>query len=138
MVLNYCSNKVTFVIFNSWNLYSQLVNRYLVKEFKCVNFNNTFSGYGVRMSSKKVFGHRKFYALPEEYASKHVNFKPGSLSKKEDPSKLVKYIDENVIGNNITFLGPFGRRRGKQLLDFYTLFSHHLVLNYFRQYLCNL
>nr|XP_018898965.1 PREDICTED: uncharacterized protein LOC109031724 [Bemisia tabaci] len=111
MVLNYCSNKVTFVIFNSWNLYSQLVNRYLVKEFKCVNFNNTFSGYGVRMSSKKVFGHRKFYALPEEYASKHVNFKPGSLSKKEDPSKLVKYIDENVIGNNITFLGPFGRRR---------------------------
>lgn len=30
----------------------------------------------------------------------------------EDTSKLLRYIDDNVIGKNGTFLGPFGRRKG--------------------------
>lgn len=38
------------------------------------------------------------------------------VSKKgEDISKLLKYVDDNVIGKNGTFLGPFGRRKGKFL-----------------------
>ncbi|KAI4497740.1 hypothetical protein M0802_007280 [Mischocyttarus mexicanus] len=36
------------------------------------------------------------------------------ISKKgEDTSKLLKYIDDNVIGKNGTFFGPFGRRKGQ-------------------------
>ncbi|XP_014604764.1 PREDICTED: uncharacterized protein LOC106787160 [Polistes canadensis] len=31
--------------------------------------------------------------------------------KGEDTSKLLKYIDDNVIGKNGTFFGPFGRRK---------------------------
>lgn len=30
----------------------------------------------------------------------------------EDTGKLLRYIDDNVIGKNGTFLGPFGRRKG--------------------------
>lgn len=37
-------------------------------------------------------------------------------SKKiEDTGKILKYIDENVIGKGVAFLGPFGRRKGKAL-----------------------
>uniref|UniRef100_A0A8D9FGV6 tRNA 2-thiocytidine biosynthesis protein TtcA n=1 Tax=Cacopsylla melanoneura TaxID=428564 RepID=A0A8D9FGV6_9HEMI len=61
-------------------------------------------------STKKTFGSRKFYALPEEYAVKSVS-KFKSVSRKEDVSKLIKYIEENVIGRNTTFAGPYGRRK---------------------------
>lgn len=33
--------------------------------------------------------------------------------KGEDTTKLLKYIDDNVIGKNGTFFGPFGRRKGQ-------------------------
>lgn len=36
-----------------------------------------------------------------------------SLSKKiEDTAKIMKYIDDNIIGKGIAFLGPYGRRKG--------------------------
>lgn len=35
-----------------------------------------------------------------------------SAKKGEDTHKLIKYIDDNVIGKNVTFIGPFGRRKG--------------------------
>jgi hypothetical protein len=31
----------------------------------------------------------------------------------EDTFKIMKYIDENIIGKGAPFLGPFGRRRGE-------------------------
>ncbi|XP_043682821.1 uncharacterized protein LOC122636054 isoform X4 [Vespula pensylvanica] len=34
-----------------------------------------------------------------------------TTKKGEDTSKLLKYIDDNVIGKNGTFFGPFGRRK---------------------------
>ncbi|XP_035737279.1 uncharacterized protein LOC118448306 isoform X3 [Vespa mandarinia] len=34
-----------------------------------------------------------------------------ATKKGEDTSKLLKYIDDNVIGKNGTFFGPFGRRK---------------------------
>ncbi|XP_014220716.1 uncharacterized protein LOC106648374 [Trichogramma pretiosum] len=35
-----------------------------------------------------------------------------ALAKKgEDTAKLLRYIDDNVVGKNGTFLGPFGRRK---------------------------
>lgn len=35
-----------------------------------------------------------------------------AAKKGEDTTKLLKYIDDNVIGKNGTFFGPFGRRKG--------------------------
>ena len=33
--------------------------------------------------------------------------------KLEDTQKIFKYIDDNVIGKGILFLGPYGRRKGE-------------------------
>jgi hypothetical protein len=68
-----------------------------------------------RMSSKKTYGNRKFYALPDEYPLRGPKFRATqSARKNEDAAKLIKYIDDNVIGKNTTFSGPYGRRKGKQ------------------------
>lgn len=40
--------------------------------------------------------------------------RPGLGSRKvEDSTKLIKYIDDNVIGKGNVFCGPFGRRKGQ-------------------------
>lgn len=68
-----------------------------------------------RMSFKKTYGNRKFYALPDEYPLRGTKFRATQSAKKnEDAAKLIKYIDDNVIGKNTTFSGPYGRRKGKQ------------------------
>ncbi|KYQ57857.1 hypothetical protein ALC60_03157 [Trachymyrmex zeteki] len=36
-----------------------------------------------------------------------------AAKKGEDTTKLFKYIEDNVIGKNSTFFGPFGRRKGQ-------------------------
>lgn len=36
--------------------------------------------------------------------------------KLEDTQKIFKYIDENVIGKGVLFLGPYGRRKGEKSL----------------------
>lgn len=36
-----------------------------------------------------------------------------SSKKVEDTGKFLKYIDDNIIGKGVAFLGPFGRRKGK-------------------------
>ncbi|XP_039295318.1 uncharacterized protein LOC120353902 [Nilaparvata lugens] len=64
----------------------------------------------IMSAAKKQFGNRKFYALPEDYSLKTSKFRNASL-KKEDTAKLIKYIDDNVIGKNTTFAGPYGRRK---------------------------
>lgn len=33
--------------------------------------------------------------------------------KSDDPAKIFKLIDENVIGKSAVFLGPYGRRKGE-------------------------
>lgn len=33
--------------------------------------------------------------------------------KVEDAQKIFKYIDDNVIGKGLLFLGPYGRRKSK-------------------------
>jgi hypothetical protein len=68
-----------------------------------------------RMNSKKTYGSRKFYALPDEYPLRVTKVRATQSAKKnEDAAKLIKYIDDNVIGKNTTFSGPYGRRKGKQ------------------------
>jgi hypothetical protein len=68
-----------------------------------------------RMNSKKTYGNRKFYALPDEYPLRGTKVRATQSAKKnEDAVKLIKYIDDNVIGKNTTFSGPYGRRKGKR------------------------
>jgi len=33
--------------------------------------------------------------------------------KLEDTQKIFKYIDDNIIGKGVLFLGPYGRRKGE-------------------------
>lgn len=65
------------------------------------------------MTTKKTYGNRKFYALPDEYPLRGTKVRAAYGAKKnEDAAKLIKYIDDNVIGKNTTFSGPYGRRKG--------------------------
>ncbi|CAD7084363.1 unnamed protein product [Hermetia illucens] len=42
---------------------------------------------------------------------------PSSASKRvEDIGKMLKYIEENIVGKGVAFLGPFGRRKAPLLL----------------------
>uniref|UniRef100_A0A182P305 Uncharacterized protein n=1 Tax=Anopheles epiroticus TaxID=199890 RepID=A0A182P305_9DIPT len=36
-----------------------------------------------------------------------------TLKRPEDTLKIMKYIDDNVIGKGVAFLGPYGRRKGE-------------------------
>ncbi|KAL3265950.1 hypothetical protein HHI36_010138, partial [Cryptolaemus montrouzieri] len=65
---------------------------------------------------RKSYGNRKLYSLyPEDYPLKNPKFKisPSSNSpkKSEDINKLIKYIEDNIVGKSSAFLGPFGRRK---------------------------
>jgi hypothetical protein len=43
-----------------------------------------------------------------------------NVSRKVDPKKyeanlrLLKFIEDNIVGKGVTFSGPFGRRKGKR------------------------
>lgn len=42
-----------------------------------------------------------------------VRWSASRAHKAEDAAKLIKYIDDSVIGKGNSFCGPFGRRKGK-------------------------
>lgn len=55
-------------------------------------------------------GARKFYDIPIEELS---NLRHRFHRKKErNTEKLLNYIEENCIGKDVTFSGPYGRRKG--------------------------
>lgn len=64
---------------------------------------------------RKSYGNRKLYSLyPDEFPLKSktkANASSSSPKKTEDINKLIKYIDDNIVGKSIAFLGPFGRRK---------------------------
>lgn len=64
---------------------------------------------------RKSYGNRKLYSFPEDYPLRLVKPKNSSSNnapkKTEDVAKLLKYIDDNIVGKNNAFLGPFGRRK---------------------------
>lgn len=64
---------------------------------------------------RKSYGNRRLFAFPEDYPLRLTKQKSNvSFPKKnEEVAKLIKYIDDNIIGKNNAFLGPFGRRKGK-------------------------
>lgn len=76
---------------------------------------------------RKSYGNRKINSsFPEDYFRlfKQKNNVP---KKSEDVAKLFKYIDDNIIGKNNAFLGPFGRRKG----NFLIVLLHVLLLSGF-------
>ncbi|XP_076273257.1 uncharacterized protein LOC143204552 isoform X2 [Rhynchophorus ferrugineus] len=65
---------------------------------------------------RKSYGNRKLFSCPEDYPIRSPKQKSGSVNnllKKsgEDVNKLIKYIDDNIVGKSNAFLGPFGRRK---------------------------
>lgn len=64
---------------------------------------------------RKSYGNRKLYTFPEDYPIRSPKQKSGSVNnlvkKSEDVNKLIKYIEDNIVGKNNAFLGPFGRRK---------------------------
>ena len=75
---------------------------------KFVNFN---------MASRKgqdgesSLGKRKFYDIPEIVIQ---SFTKGSNNETVvDYKCLVEYIERNCLGNDLTFTGPFGVRKGE-------------------------
>ncbi|CAG9856772.1 unnamed protein product [Phyllotreta striolata] len=61
---------------------------------------------------RKSYGNRRLYAFPEDYPFRFQKQKSAAVPKKnEDVPKLIKYIDDNIVGKNNAFLGPFGRRK---------------------------
>lgn len=61
----------------------------------------------------KKCANRKFCTLPEDYPFKGAKCRTTAIGKPADFTKLIKYVDENIVGRNATFLGPFGRRKGE-------------------------
>lgn len=68
------------------------------------------------MSLKK--GNRlKSLSLCDDFPLRSPRSKSVISSKKlEDTCKTMKYIDDNIIGKGVAFLGPYGRRKGKTIL----------------------
>lgn len=69
---------------------------------------------------------RRFYSLPENPNRAPRNKFSGACRKREDIAKLIKYVDDNVIGKNITFSGPYGRRKGE---FYFSIYSRSLAKN---------
>ena len=57
-------------------------------------------------------GSRKFYEIPssEEFTHLRSNY---MLKKEKNVEELFKYIEESCIGEDVTFFGPYGPRKGK-------------------------
>jgi len=57
------------------------------------------------MKDSETLGSRKFYHLQHPESVSRVQ-----VEKKEKKNELAKYINDNIIGRETTFLSPFGRR----------------------------
>lgn len=50
-----------------------------------------------------------------------LNMTSTRAQKSDDPGKIFKLIDDNVIGKSAVFLGPYGRRKGKHCIILRTM-----------------
>lgn len=65
------------------------------------------------VSKRNYQTHRNVFSLPDDYSLRtHRSRSSTGLRKNEEVTKLIKYIDDNIVGKNSTFQGPFGRRKG--------------------------
>lgn len=58
-------------------------------------------------------GHRFSLAMSSSPSSSSSSSTTSRTHKSDDPAKIFKLIDENVIGKGAVFLGPYGRRKGE-------------------------
>ena len=65
------------------------------------------------VSSYSGLGGRRFYDIPKPISGEKEEEEEETTQDKNNDEKdrLLKYISSNVIGNEATFSGPFGRRR---------------------------
>lgn len=70
---------------------------------------------GATMSLKKASRTKSLSLSGDDFPLRPVKPRPAFTTPKrpEDTMKIMKYIDDNVIGKGVAFLGPFGRRKGK-------------------------
>lgn len=74
---------------------------------------NTQTSGSVRSGAgdaSKAHADRKFYDLPEAYAFGSFKQKAGDRKGVGD-EQLLRYIHDNVIGKDASFVGPFGRQK---------------------------
>lgn len=57
-------------------------------------------------------GSRKFYEIPSSEEFTHLRSN-NTLKKEKNVKDLFKYIEESCIGEDVTFFGPYGPRKGK-------------------------
>lgn len=79
--------------------------------------------------ASKVHADRKFYDLPEAYALGSFKQKAGDR-KGADDERLLRYIHDNVIGKDASFVGPFGRQKGEAQLRASSTCRRPLVSSY--------
>lgn len=66
------------------------------------------------MSALKKASRTKSLSLSQDdFVLRAPRAKKSLPAKLEDTQKVFKYIDENVIGKGVLFLGPYGRRKGE-------------------------
>lgn len=67
------------------------------------------------MSAKKAL-RKKSLSLCEDYPTRGKLLFSSGTKRVEDTGRIFKYIDDNIIGKGLVFLGPFGRRKCKLLM----------------------
>lgn len=78
-----------------------------------------------RMSLKKAASRTKSLSLSgDDFPLRPAKPRAAFVTAKrpEDTAKIMKYIDDSVIGKGVAFLGPFGRRKGGWKWIFLTIF----------------
>lgn len=71
------------------------------------------------MSGLKKASRTKSLSLSDDFPLRAATSRPKKSlmpQKTEDTIKIFKYIDDSVIGKGVAFLGPFGRRKGRDRL----------------------
>ena len=59
-----------------------------------------------------IRGGRKFYDIPIQHSvNGNASFYKSERNNQCNPEEFVRYISSNIIGNDATFVSPFGRRR---------------------------
>lgn len=64
-------------------------------------------------SAGRQIGRAKSSSM-QESSSRGTLRTPAAIKVNDDSEKLVKYINDNVVGRNSTFLGPYGKRKGNE------------------------
>lgn len=81
--------------------------------------HDSSSPSSLRMSLKKASRTKSLSLSGDDFPLRPAKPRAAFVTAKrpEDTMKILKYIDDNVIGKGVAFLGPYGRRKGRCDLD---------------------